>query len=112
MRSDFIPVDHMKLVSLNDSPWFDAMIRNTGNNQSAQRADMSSNLAYSPITIIRDAFNQIQLNPEAHWTWTYDSNVIIARSGIDYPDITHDSEFLSWLNIQTITIWKNILNEL
>ena len=55
-----------KLVSLNDSPWFDAMIRNTGNNQSAQRADMSSNLAYSPINIIRDAFNQIQLNPEAH----------------------------------------------
>jgi len=48
MRSDFIPVDHMKLVSLNDSPWFDAMIRNIGNNQSAQRADMSSNLAYSP----------------------------------------------------------------
>lgn len=39
------------------SPRFDAMIRNTGNNQSAQHADMSPNLAYNPITIIRDALS-------------------------------------------------------
>ena len=31
-----------KLVSLNGSPRFDAMIRNTRINQSSQRADMSS----------------------------------------------------------------------
>lgn len=46
-----------KLVSLNGSPRFDAMIRNTREIISPLSTRILVQFAYSPITIIRDAFN-------------------------------------------------------
>lgn len=57
MRSDFNTVDRMEISFIEWFTAYDAMIRNTREIISPLSTRILVQFAYSPITIIRDAFN-------------------------------------------------------